>query len=139
MDTYFPYNRKPFYYETDKMGIVHHSNYVRWFEEARLDLLEQAGFSYKDMEDLGVLIPVLEVNVEYLNFIKYDEEVSIFVKVTNFTGVRLEMAYEVYRNSDNTLCAKGTSQHTFVDVNMKVLRLKRDFQQIYDFFKKIDI
>ena len=60
-----PYEHKVQYYETDGMGIVHHSNYIRWFEEARVDLLEQLGFGYDRIEAEGYSGPVLEVACQY--------------------------------------------------------------------------
>ena len=60
-----PYDHKVQYYETDGMGIVHHSNYIRWFEEARVDLLEQLGFGYDRIEEAGYSGPVLEVSCQY--------------------------------------------------------------------------
>ena len=59
------YEHKVQYYETDQMGIVHHSNYIRWFEEARVDVLDQIGIGYKKMEEAGVISPVLEVHAAY--------------------------------------------------------------------------
>ena len=58
-----PYSRRVYYYETDKMGIVHHSNYIRWFEEARVDLIEQAGLPFQLVEEEGLMTPVLSANV----------------------------------------------------------------------------
>lgn len=133
----YPYNRKPFYYETDQMGIVHHSNYIRWFEETRLDLMDQAGFTYNEMENLGVLIPVLEVNCKYINYIGFNDEVSIYCKVDSFTGIKMTLSYEIYRNKDNVLCATGNSMHCFVNKDMKILRVKRDFPAIYNFFNEL--
>ena len=137
MYNYFPYNRKPHYYETDMMGVIHHSNYIRWFEEARLDFLEQAGFAYSQMEEEGVIIPVLSVEVKYHNFVTYNDEVSIYVKMLDYTGVKLVLAYEVYRNNDNVLCTTGSSTHTFIDNNKSLLRLKRSHENIDSFFKNL--
>ena len=61
-----PYSRRVFYYETDKMGIVHHSNYLRWFEEARVDVIEQAGLPFETVEAQGLMSPVLSAECEYL-------------------------------------------------------------------------
>ncbi len=54
-----PYERTAHYYETDRMGIIHHSNYIRWFEETRIHYLDKAGYPYSEMEKDGVMIPVL--------------------------------------------------------------------------------
>ena len=62
MTAQIPYLHKTQYYETDQMGVVHHSNYIRWFEEARTDLLERAGLGYNKMEKLGIAVPVLSAS-----------------------------------------------------------------------------
>lgn len=134
MNNYFPYNRKPHYYETDMMGVIHHSNYIRWFEEARLDFLEQAGFAYLKMEEEGVIIPVLAIDIKYHNFVRYEEEVSIFVKLINYSGVKLKLGYEIYRNRDNLLCTTGTTDHTFIGEDKKILRLKKSHEEVHQFF-----
>ena len=71
------YYRKPHYYETDQMGIVHHSNYIRWFEEARVGLLEYLGLAYQDMEKAGIIVPVLAVDCQYKGMLHYGEQVRI--------------------------------------------------------------
>jgi acyl-CoA thioester hydrolase len=133
----FPYNRKANYYETDMMGVVHHSNYIRWFEEARIDLMEQAGFPYQAMEDIGVIIPVISVECQYKHFVTFDEEVTIIAKIAAFNGIRMDMTYEIYRNSDNTLCVTGKSSHCFLNKDKQILRLKRDYPDIYTFFNNL--
>jgi len=133
----FCYQRKVHYYETDKMGIVHHSNYVRWFEEARLELLEAIDFPYKKMELMGVLIPVLGVNCEFIHYMTFGDEFLIQCKVDEFNGVKFHISYEVYRASDMLLCARGKSLHTFISKDMKVLRLRCDFPEIYKTFKNL--
>lgn len=60
-----PYEHHAKYYETDQMGIIHHSNYIKWMEEARMDLMEQIGLSYKQMEEMEIISPVLSVSCEY--------------------------------------------------------------------------
>lgn len=65
MELFTGYIREPFYYETDQIGIIHHSNYIRWLEESRVALLDYLGFSYKKIEELGLIIPVLEVTCQY--------------------------------------------------------------------------
>lgn len=65
------YRRKVHYYETDQMGIVHHSNYIRWFEEARIDLMDRMGLGYAQMEAEGILSPVLSVQADYLRMVYF--------------------------------------------------------------------
>ena len=71
------YRRKVFYYETDQMGIVHHSNYIRWFEEARIDYMEQLGLGYDKMEEQGIISPVLSVEASYLRMLHFGDSVEI--------------------------------------------------------------
>ena len=66
-----PYERETFYYETDQMGIIHHSNYIRWFEESRIEFLKQIGIPYDEMERRGLLIPVLGVSCKYKKAFRY--------------------------------------------------------------------
>ena len=72
-----PYEHHAQYYETDQMGIIHHSNYVRWMEEARMDLMDQIGLNYKQMEEMEIISPVLSVSVEYHSMVHFDDTVVI--------------------------------------------------------------
>ena len=83
------YHHKVNYYETDRMGITHHSNYVRIMEEARLELLDKIGCDYRKMEDEGVISPVMSVNCNYKRSTPYSDEIIVNVKIQKFTGVRL--------------------------------------------------
>ena len=79
MSEWKPYQHKVQYYETDQMGIVHHSNYIRWFEEARTDYMEKMGMGYDQMEEKGILSPVLSVDAEYLQMVHFGGTVTIEV------------------------------------------------------------
>lgn len=127
-----PYIRKPFYYETDQMQVVHHSNYIRWFEEARLYFLDQIGFPYEKIEEMGILIPVLSVTSNFHEFAKYDEEVRIEIAITHFNGVRMNIDYNIYNNKTNKLINTGSSSHCFLDKEYKVVRLKKYLPDLYE-------
>ena len=103
-----PYERMVYYYETDRMGIVHHSNYIRWFEEARLDWMKQVGWDYKTIEDDNIIIPVLSVSAEYKTMSRYGDNVVIYVKLAEYTGVRIGFSYEVHDKKTGEL---GASAH----------------------------
>ena len=77
------------YAETDMMGIVHHSNYIRWFEQARSYLLEEMGFGYKKMEECGIIRPVLSIRAEYKSMTHYYDTVVIDVNVVKYNGVKI--------------------------------------------------
>ena len=119
-----PYRHKAQYYETDTMQIVHHSNYIRWMEEARVDLLEQMGLGYDKMEIEGVLSPVLSVQCEFKGMTRFAETVEIRTQLTKYTGVRFELSYEMI-GPDGTLRARGTSAHCFIDGSGKPISLRR--------------
>ena len=89
----FEYERKINYYETDRMGIVHHSNYIRFMEEARCKMLDENGFPYSSFEEKGVMIPVLGVNCSFKKHVTFNDVIVIKPFVKEFNGVRLTMGY----------------------------------------------
>lgn len=127
-----PYVRHVNYYETDKMGIVHHSNYIRWFEEARIDFMDKAGLNYKQLEDSGIIIPVLKFSCEHKKPIRFDDNMVINVKPKSFNGVRMTFEYEIKYCNDNTVRAIGETTHFFADDNMEPMNLKKRFPEIYE-------
>lgn len=129
------YNRKINYYETDKMAIVHHSNYIRFFEEARLDMIDQFDLNYRKMEDMGIIIPVMSVDCKYIVPLCFDDEVQIHTKIVKFDGIKMEIAYEIYR--DDVLCTTGHSGHCFLDKDMKPFRMKRLYPDLYNKLKSL--
>ena len=80
----YTYYRKAQYHETDQMGIIHHSNYVKWMEEARIGYMSRMGFSYKKVEELGVISPVVEISVAYRKQVFFDDEIRIRVGIMEF-------------------------------------------------------
>ena len=87
------YRRKVRYYETDRMGVVHHSNYLRLIEDARMDWIRDHVMNYNDMEKLGLIIPAVSASGNFKAFLRYDDEFSVTMKLVKFTGVRLEFTY----------------------------------------------
>lgn len=130
-----PYIRQANYYETDQMGIIHHSNYIRWFEEARLDYMKQTGLSYREMEEHGIIIPVLSVSCQYRQSVYYGDVVEISLKPVKFTGVKFSFAYEIINQETGKLCTTGETSHCFLDREKKPIRLKREYPEIYTRFE----
>lgn len=126
-----PYKHTVKYYETDKMGITHHSNYVRWMEEARIDFLSQIGWDYDRMEKLGVISPVVSINCRYLDPTTFPDEVEITIKPGRFNGVVLELNYTMTTQGDRIVC-KANSTHAFVNEQGNPLRLQRNLPELYD-------
>lgn len=125
-----PYTHKVQYYETDQMGIAHHSNYIRWMEEARIDFLSQIGWDYKTLEKNGVISPVTSVECKYKVTTKFYDILTIHVSVTEFKGVKLKLKYEMFR--DDTLVCEASSEHCFLDTQGRILNIKRSHPDFYE-------
>lgn len=130
-----PYERKVYYYETDKMKVVHHSNYIRMFEESRVDFLNKAGLPFKDIEAFEVMVPVLSVECRYISPLIFDEPFAVYPKIENFNGVRLEISYRIVSRSTGKICVEGRTSHCFTDMNMKPVRTKGKYPEIYKIFR----
>ena len=118
------YKHKVHYYETDQMGMVHHSNYIRWFEEARVDYLDAIGLPYKQMEEEGIGSPVLEMHCQYKSRVTFGETVTIRVKTKSYTGLRYAVAYEVIGEDDKLRCT-GESGHCFMTTAGRPVSVKK--------------
>ncbi len=130
MKTLKPYSHKVHYYETDQMQIVHHSNYIRWFEESRVDFLEQIGFGYDRMEKEGIMSPVLHVNCDFKSMTRFGETVFVLPKIERYTGVKLNLSYRVVDAVTGELRASGESRHCFLDARGAPVSLKRTHPEI---------
>ena len=108
------YEHKVQYYETDKMDCVHHSNYIRWFEEARTYLMDQGGFGYAQMEALGVMSPVLKAQAEYRTMARYGETVVIETCAEGYTGTRIAFTYIVRDKETGAPRCQGRTEHCFL-------------------------
>lgn len=129
-----PYERKVYYYETDKMGIMHHSNYIRIFEESRVDFLRQAGMPFSEIEARGILMPVLSVECSYKHPLRFEDSFSVTLKITKFNGVSLYVSYTVTNTDTGELCAEGKSSHCFTDENLMPIRTKKAHPDIFKIF-----
>ena len=104
------------YSETDKMGVVYHSNFIVWFEIGRVEMLRQLGFRYRDMErEDDCHIAVADVRVRYKAPARYDDEVLVRTRLKNVRDSLLQFGYEIVRAEDGTLLAEGETTHIVVD------------------------
>ena len=118
------------YYETDKMGITHHSNYIRWMEEARVAFLAEIGWDFAKLEELGIVSPVLNVTCDYRKSTVFPEKITIRVSVERFMGVKLMLAYEMRNEAGETVCV-ATSSHAFLDLNGRPVRMKQEYPELH--------
>lgn len=124
------YIHKVHYYETDKMGITHHSNYVRWMEEARMDYLKHIGWGMRRLEKEGVTSPVVSVECHYKRTTTFDDEIRIEVAIQKYTGVKLEMAYVMTNCADDTVVLTASSSHCFIDPAGRPIAVKKVFPEL---------
>lgn len=110
----FETNIRVEYHHTDQMGIVHHSNYVKFFEVARTEWLRAIGLTYKEMERRGVMMPIVEVNIKYRQPAYYDELIKVKAMVDELPMARMVFRYEIY-GEDGRDIASGSTTLGFID------------------------
>ncbi len=126
-----PYERVAQYYETDQMKIIHHSNYVRWMEEARVFLMDQIGFGYEKMENMGIYSPVLAVTTEFKEMVHFQDRVRIECRIGEYTGLKLTIEYKMTNLNTGEVCTLGESKHCFLTADGSILSLKRSYPEIH--------
>lgn len=119
------------YKETDQMGVVYYSNYFVWFEVARTEYFRQLGYSYKQLEEEGIILPAVEAHCEYKASAYYDDELVVKIWIDDLTGTKITFRYEVYRKYEKKLLAKGYTIHAFLDANKRPVSLKKVRPQIW--------
>ncbi len=113
------------YAETDAMGIAHHSSYVVWMEMGRTEFMRAHGFTYRELEDMGVLLPVIELNVRYRQAARYDDQLRISTWVEELSRTRIRLAYRIERAPDGQLLAEGFTLHAFMGREGRPLMITR--------------
>lgn len=123
-----PYEHIVQYYETDQMKVAHHSNYIRWFEETRVDAFEQIGLGYKECEEQGVMSPVTAVSAKYKTSAGFYDTLVITLRFAKYTGVRLYIEYEVKDKATGAVRCTGQSEHCFISSSEgKIISVAKSF------------
>ncbi len=120
------------YKETDQMGVVYYGNYFTWFEVGRNEFFRKLKSSCEELEVGNILLPVIKTGCEYLVPAKFDDEICIDTQLVKLKGVRMELRYKIYREKDNTLLAKGFTEHVFVDKNLKPINFRKKHKDIWN-------
>jgi acyl-CoA thioester hydrolase len=120
------------YAETDKMGVVYYANYFVWFEVGRTDLLRTLGWSYREMEQAGVSLPVIEAHCEYVRPARYDDELEILTTGRLLSPVRMEFTYEVRQAMQATVAATGRTLHASLAPNGRPCRLPERIREVFE-------
>lgn len=129
------YKHRVQYYETDKMGVTHHSNYIRWMEEARVYFLDEIGWSYKKLEENGIISPVTEVESKFVAPTTFDDLITIEVSIAELKSVKIKINY-VMKNQDDKIVCKGTSGHCFLDESGTFISIQKKYPDFYDALSK---
>lgn len=128
----------PRYGETDQMGVIYHANYFHYFEVARTNLFEELGYSYRKIEEEGIILPVTEANCKYRRAIKYNEPIIVKAEVDFIKRITIGFKYTIYQKSNGEKLATGYTNHGFVDKNLKPVRFKnfnKEFQKVLNNLK----
>ena len=128
IETKFPVR----YAETDQMGIVHHSVYPIWFECGRTELMKSHGLPYDELEKMGVMLPLLKVSVTFKYPLRYGETVIIKTSLAESSKVRLLVAYHVYSEGNDRLCALGFTEHAWTTSDLKPVNLLKYKPEVYE-------
>ena len=121
----FSFERKINYYETDKMGVVHHSNYIRYMEEARCSWLDYMEMPFSLLEENNITIPVLGVNCNYKYHVTADDVIEIELFIKEYSGVRMTVGYDLKDKRTGKIVLTGETKHCFTDKNLKPINLKK--------------
>lgn len=124
------YKHKVNYYETDKQGVTHHSNYIRIMEEARIDAMEQMGFGYERIEEAGVFSPVMGVTCDYKRPTTFPDVIDVEISVAELSRLKARFAYKMTCNG-KVVCM-GTSLHCFLDRNGKPVAIEEHFPEFHE-------
>ncbi|RUS44540.1 thioesterase family protein [Cohnella sp. AR92] len=147
MSKWFMHPIRVRYQETDKMAVVYHANYINWFEIGRTEWIRQTGLSFRDIEEKGLMFPVVHLEASYLKPAKYDDWITICVRVTEFTKVRLRFEYKVLLGDhalegtlreelpEATLLTSGSSLHGWINADWKVVALDKKAPELYALLK----
>ena len=119
------------YAETDKMGVAYHANYLVWFEVGRTDLLRTLGWSYREMEETGVMLPVIEAHCEYRQPSWYDDELEVRTEGRLLSAVRIQFDYQLVRRRDDVTTAIGRTIHAALDAARRPCRLPERIRQAF--------
>jgi acyl-CoA thioester hydrolase len=119
------------YADTDQMGVVYYANYLVWFEVGRTEWLRQSGVTYRDIEESGIILPVIEVKCEYRQPARYDDEIEIRTQGTLVSAVRVQFDYEIVRRPQGLVAAVGRTVHASVDSGGRPRRLPAAVRQLF--------
>jgi acyl-CoA thioester hydrolase len=119
------------YAETDQMGVVHHAVYPIWFETARTDYSAKLGMTYHKMEEMGVMLPVVQLELHYRGFARYGEIVRVETRAVRLTPARVVFCYRIFGADGEKVITTGKSVHAWVGKDLRPMNLRKHYPEIY--------
>lgn len=110
------------YRDTDRMGVVYYANYLVWFEIGRTELLRQAGHTYSELEEKGLVLPVIHCRCDYKKPARYDDLVRVRTRISRLSRAGISFHYQVFREETGELLAEGETRHPLVDKRGRIVR-----------------
>ncbi len=121
------------YAETDRMGIVHHSNYPVWFEVGRTEFIKQNGISYSDIEKKGILLPLLELKCRFISSSTYEDKIIVRTSIKSYTKTRLNFFYEIFKESNmESPITTGETVHVWTTPNLRPVNLQKYDEELFN-------
>lgn len=120
--------------ETDMMGVVHHANYLRWFEMGRVAYLRACGISLSELMAADIIFPITEVQVKYKNSCTFDDDFEVQTTMSAFNKAKMDFSYKVIRLRDGAVAVEGHTRNVFTDKEGHIIRLE---PQWFDKIKKV--
>ena len=133
----FTYKRIINYYETDKMGVVHHSNYIRFLEESRSKWMRQLGIPMEYLEENGYTIPTLEVNCQYKYHVTSGDTILITPRISEYNGVRMTVTYDVIEEKTGEVVIEAWTKHCFTNRELRPVNMKKKNEKINKVFEEL--
>lgn len=133
----FKYERKINYYETDRMGVVHHSNYIRFLEEARSRWMEELNIPMEKLENESFTIPTLEVDCKYKHHVTSGDIIVIEPYISEFNGIRMTVNYNVTNKKTGDIVIDAFTKHCFTDRTLRPINMKKKNIEIYNIFESL--
>lgn len=127
------------YAETDQMGVVHHSNYPIWFEAGRTEFIKNLGIPYSVIEQMGAMLPLLELKCSYKGFALYEDEIVIKTYIKEYTGTRLLFHYDVYKFGKDKAITEGETLHVWTNRELKPVSIKKYNPEIFELITNASI
>ena len=132
------YSRDVNYYETDRMGVIHHSNYLRILEEARMAWMKENLIPYPEIENRGIIVPFTESNATFISFLRFGDTFRVDMELVRFTGLRMVFRYRVYNETTGELCHKAETVHyTTTREDYKPTSVKRTHPDLFEALKAL--